>query len=108
MTSARLAETLPLTRRQMPEKRVPVITGVMLQDLDATLTALLRAELPVQNVAISFAPPDDQFPPSGVSLPAIDEFAAAGTPDPEDDTLSIKERIEQLIQATMAAVDGVG
>lgn len=43
-----------------------------------------------------------------VSVPAIDEFAAAGTPDPEDDTLSIKERIEQLIQATVAAVDGVG
>ena len=43
----------------------------MLQDLDATLTALLQAELPVQNVAISFAAPDDQFPPSGVTLPAI-------------------------------------
>ena len=46
----------------------------MLQDLDATLAALLQAELSVQNVAISFAPPDDQFPPSGVSLPAIDFF----------------------------------
>jgi hypothetical protein len=46
----------------------------MLQDLDATLAALLLAELPVQNVAISFAPPDDQFPPSGVSLPAIAFF----------------------------------
>lgn len=46
----------------------------MLQDLDATLTALLRAELPVQNVAISFAAPDDQFPPPGVSLPAIALF----------------------------------
>ncbi|HLJ99257.1 MAG TPA: DUF4255 domain-containing protein [Streptosporangiaceae bacterium] len=46
----------------------------MLQDLDATLSALLRSELPVQNVAISFAAPDDQFPPSGVSLPAIAFF----------------------------------
>lgn len=46
----------------------------MLQDLDATLAALLQAELPVQNVAISFHAPDDQFPPSGVSLPAIAFF----------------------------------
>jgi len=46
----------------------------MLQDLDATLAAVLRAELTVQNVAISFAAPDDQFPPSGVSLPAISFF----------------------------------
>ena len=46
----------------------------MLQDLDATLAALLRAELSVQNVAISFAAPDDQFPPSGVSLPAMSFF----------------------------------
>jgi len=46
----------------------------MLQDLDATLAALLQAELSVQNVAISFAPPDDQFPPSGVTLPAIAFF----------------------------------
>jgi hypothetical protein len=43
----------------------------MLQDLDATVAALLQAELSMQNVAISFAAPDDQFPPSGVSLPAI-------------------------------------
>jgi hypothetical protein len=46
----------------------------VLQDLDATLAALLHAELAVQNVAISFAAPDDQFPPSGVSLPAIAFF----------------------------------
>jgi hypothetical protein len=46
----------------------------MLQDLDATLAALLQAELSVQNVAISFAAPDDQFPPSHVSLPAIAFF----------------------------------
>ena len=46
----------------------------MLQDLDATLAALLQAELSVQNVAVSFAAPDDQFPPSGVSLPAIAFF----------------------------------
>jgi len=70
----RPAETLALTRRQMPLEQTPVITGTMLQELDATLAALLRAELPVQNVAISFASPDDQFPGSGVSLPAIGFF----------------------------------
>jgi len=46
----------------------------MFQDLDATLAALLDAELAVQNVAVSFAAPDDQFPPSGVSLPAVAFF----------------------------------
>jgi hypothetical protein len=46
----------------------------MFQDLDATLAALLDAELSVENVAVSFAAPDDQFPPSGVSLPAIAFF----------------------------------
>jgi hypothetical protein len=46
----------------------------MFQDLDATLAALLEAELAVENVAVSFAAPDDQFPPSGVSLPAIAFF----------------------------------
>lgn len=43
----------------------------MLQDLDATLAAMLRAELPLQNVTVSFATPDDQFPPTSVVLPAI-------------------------------------
>ena len=46
----------------------------MLQDLDATLAAVLSAELTVQNVAVSLAAPDDQFPPSGVGLPAISFF----------------------------------
>ena len=46
----------------------------MFQDLDATLAALLEADLGMQNVAVSFAAPDDQFPPSGVSLPAIAFF----------------------------------
>jgi hypothetical protein len=46
----------------------------MFQDLDATLAALLEAELAVESVAISFAAPDDQFPPSGVSLPAVAFF----------------------------------
>jgi hypothetical protein len=46
----------------------------MFHDLDATLAALLGAELAVENVAVSFAAPDDQFPPSGVSLPAIAFF----------------------------------
>ena len=46
----------------------------MFQDLDATLAALLEKELAIKNVAISFAAPDDQFPPTSVSLPAISFF----------------------------------
>ena len=49
----------------------------MIDDLDRTLEELLRRELPqnlVGQVTISFATPDDQFPPSSVSLPAIDLF----------------------------------
>jgi hypothetical protein len=46
----------------------------LFHDLDATLAALLDAELAVENVAVSFAAPDDQFPPSGVSLPAVAFF----------------------------------
>lgn len=49
----------------------------MINDLDKTLEELLKQELPqelVSQVTISFATPDDQFPPSSVSLPAIDLF----------------------------------
>lgn len=46
----------------------------MFQDLDATLKKLLDNELAVENVAVSFAAPDDQFPPSTVGLPAISFF----------------------------------
>src|SRR5262245_38845127 len=49
----------------------------MINDLDSTLEQLLKQELPaslVGQVAISFAAPDDKFPPSSVSLPAIDLF----------------------------------
>lgn len=49
----------------------------MIDDLDRTLEALLRRELPpalVAQVAISFAPPDSQFPPTAVTLPALDLF----------------------------------
>ncbi len=46
----------------------------MFQDLDATVAALVESELGMENVAISFAAPDDQFPPSTVSLPAISFF----------------------------------
>ncbi|HKX29089.1 MAG TPA: DUF4255 domain-containing protein [Blastocatellia bacterium] len=49
----------------------------MINDLDSTLEQLLRRELPaslVGQVAISFAAPDDNFPPSSVTLPAIDLF----------------------------------
>jgi hypothetical protein len=49
----------------------------VIDDLDRTLQELLRRELPpslVQQVAISFATPDDRFPPSSVTLPAINLF----------------------------------
>jgi hypothetical protein len=49
----------------------------MIDDLDRTLEELLKRELPpelVDQVTISFAVPDDQFPPSSVTLPAIDLF----------------------------------
>ena len=49
----------------------------MIQDLDKTLEELLKRELPkaiVGQVALSFAAPDDQFPPPAVKLPAIDLF----------------------------------
>jgi hypothetical protein len=49
----------------------------MINDLDETLIALLQRELPpvlAEQVQISFATPDDQFPPQSVKLPAIDLF----------------------------------
>jgi len=45
--------------------------------LDETIKALLRRDLPsalAEQVQISFATPDDQFPPQSVTLPAIDLF----------------------------------
>jgi hypothetical protein len=44
------------------------------QDLDATLAALVEDQLAVRNVAVAFAAPDDQFPPTGVALPAVSFF----------------------------------
>ncbi len=49
----------------------------MIDDLDRSLEALLRSTLPqglVAQAGISFATPDDQFPPTAVTLPAIDLF----------------------------------
>lgn len=49
----------------------------MIDDLDKTLEVLLKHELPtwlVDQVEISFATPDDAFPPTSVTLPAIDLF----------------------------------
>jgi len=46
----------------------------MLHDLDRTLEVLLKRELPrplVEQVTISFATPDSEFPPPSVSLPAV-------------------------------------
>jgi len=49
----------------------------MLHDLDRTLEVLLKRELPpplVEQVTISFATPDSEFPPPSVTLPAVDLF----------------------------------
>jgi hypothetical protein len=49
----------------------------MIHDLDRTLAVLLQRELQAdfaEQVQISFAAPDDQFPPQSVTLPAIDLF----------------------------------
>ncbi len=49
----------------------------MINDLDETLRELLERSLPAtlaQQVGISFATPDDQFPPSSVTVPAIGLF----------------------------------
>jgi len=49
----------------------------MIKHLDETLTKLLRNSLPDEwatQVQISFAAPDNQFPPQSVTLPAIDLF----------------------------------
>jgi hypothetical protein len=49
----------------------------MIDDLDRTLQQLLRHELPpglFEQVAVSFAAPDNEFPPASVTLPAVDLF----------------------------------
>jgi hypothetical protein len=49
----------------------------MIDDLDRTVEELLKRELApalVDQVAISFAAPDTEFPPSSVTLPAVDLF----------------------------------
>lgn len=49
----------------------------MIDDLDRTVEELLKRELSpglVGQVAISFAAPDSDFPPSSVTLPAVDLF----------------------------------
>ena len=49
----------------------------MINDLDETLASLLQQGLPerlAKQIQISFAAPDDQFPPQSVTLPAVDLF----------------------------------
>ena len=46
----------------------------MFQDLDETLATLIKRELTATNVSVSFATPDNEFPPVEVTLPAIDLF----------------------------------
>ena len=49
----------------------------MINDLDKTIEVLLKRELApslLEQVGISFAAPDSDFPPASVTLPAIDLF----------------------------------
>lgn len=49
----------------------------MLADVNRTIEALLKAELPADvagQVSISFATPDESFPSNGLTLPAINLF----------------------------------
>lgn len=49
----------------------------MFDDVNRTIEALLKSDLPsdlMRQVSISFATPDDTFPPAGVELPAINVF----------------------------------
>jgi hypothetical protein len=49
----------------------------MIDDLDRAVEELLKRELSpglVEQVGISFAAPDSEFPPSAVTLPAVDLF----------------------------------
>jgi uncharacterized protein DUF4255 len=49
----------------------------MIDDLDRAVEELLKRELSpglVEQVGISFAAPDSEFPPSSVTLPAVDLF----------------------------------
>jgi hypothetical protein len=49
----------------------------VIQDLDETIAALLRRDLPAtlgEQVQISYATPDDQFPSQSITRPAIDRF----------------------------------
>lgn len=49
----------------------------MFDDINRTIEALLKSDLPSDvssQVAISFATPDDSFPPAGLALPAINLF----------------------------------
>ena len=64
----------------------------MFHDLDASLATLLRMQLPpeiVDQVTVTFATPNGQFPPASVALPAVGLFLC-----------SIQENTD-LRQATM-------
>jgi hypothetical protein len=46
----------------------------MFHDLDATLAKLIEREVEYPNLSVSFAVPNDQFPPSNLKLPAVHFF----------------------------------
>ena len=51
--------------------------GGVFADVNRTIEALLKADLPAdvaKQVSISFATPDETFPPTGLTLPAINLF----------------------------------
>ena len=78
----------------------------MIDDLDRTVEELLRRELSrafLRQVEISFAAPDSEFPPTGVTLPAVDLFlydirenmelrSAGWIVDRNDDGTAMKKR----------------
>jgi len=46
----------------------------MFHQLDESIAAFVQAELPLEAITVSFARPDEHFPPPGVSLPALSFF----------------------------------
>lgn len=81
----------------------------MINDLDETLAALLRHHLPrslAEQVQVSFATPDDQFPPQSVTLPAIDLFLYDIRENLElrSNDLSFEQQSEGTVKRPVASV----
>lgn len=77
----------------------------MFDDLDSSLAELLRRELPpdiTEQVSISFATPDSQFPPTWVTLPSINLFLYEIQEDLE--LRSSEPRLERQADGTVSRV----